>query len=47
MAGSNLGYGRFSLVPRDIEDRKDKIEQARSSRIFFCRPGPVISSICF
>ena len=35
----------FPLSPRDIEDRKDKIEQARSSRIFFCRPGPVFH--CF
>ena len=35
----------FPLSPRDIEDRKDKIEQARSSRFFFCRPGPVFH--CF
>ena len=33
----------FPLSPRDIEDRKDKIEQARSSRIFFCRPKPVFT----
>ena len=35
----------FPLSPRDIEDRKDKIEQTRSSRFFFCRPGPVFH--CF
>lgn len=33
----------FPLYPRDRKDKKDKIEQARSSRIFFCRPKPVFT----
>ena len=42
MAGSNPGYGRFSsCTPRDRKDKKGKIEQTRSSRIFFCRSEPV------
>ena len=33
----------FPLYPRDRKNKKDKIEQARSSRIFFCRPKPVFT----
>ena len=33
----------FPLYPRDRKDKKDKIEQTRSSRIFFCRPEPVFT----
>ena len=44
MAGSNPGYGRFSsCTPRGRKDKKGKIEQTRSSRIFFCRPEPVFT----